>query len=159
MRRILLMALVCLAAGCGGSSAPAQVSAKDAYLAKAEAICASANTELARVKKTQPTATEQLPTYVKAIVDVGRKNVEQLSALEPPAADNAEITAKVIEPLQGQVVAGDAYAAKVTDAVLKKDPGLLGLVTNPPTQTKADLDFMKAYGFSACVKAADTARS
>ncbi len=162
MRRTLLLApvLLSLAAGCGGSSTTVQqVSAKDAYLAKAEAVCASANTELAAVKKTQPTTSEALPAYVKAIVDVGRKNVEQLGALEPPVGDKMQITAKVLDPLRAQVVIGDAFTAKVTTAVQKKDPGLIGLVTNPPTQTKADLNFMRLYGFSACVKAADTANS
>lgn len=165
MRRAGLLLLtatsVAAASGCGASSAgpdPA-AAAKAAYLAKAEAVCASANAELARVKPTQPTSTDKLPAYVKALVDVGRKNVEQLAALDPPPADRAQIQAKVIDPLKAQVVIGDAYVAKVTAAVRTKDPGLLGLITNPPTQTRADLDFMRAYGFRACVKAADTANA
>ncbi len=161
MRRALLVVPVVLglAAGCGGSSAGvAAATDKDRYLAKAEAICTSANTELAAVKKTQPSSTDLLPAFVTSIVDVGRTTVDQLAALTPPAADAAQIEAKVIAPLKAQVVLGDAYAAKVAKAVKDKDPALLGLLTAPPKETKADLAFMRTYGFTACVTAADTAR-
>ena len=33
---------------------------------------------------------------------------------------------------------------------------LVGLLSNPPTDTTADLPWMKSYGFNECVKAADT---
>ena len=134
------------------------MSDKDRYLARAEAVCASANTELAAVKKTQPSSTDLLPAFVKAIVDVGRTTVDKLAALTPPAADRAQIDAKVIAPLKAQVVLGDAYTAKVAKAVKDKDPALLGLLTAPPKETKADLAFMRSYGFTTCVTAADTAK-
>ena len=161
MRGIAIAVLLSVVglAGCGGSSGEASLSDKERYLARAEAICAAANTDLAKVKKTQPTSTDLLPAFVKAIVDVGRTNVTQLEALTPPAADKAALTAKVITPLKEQVDIGDAYTAKVAKAVKDKDPALLGLISNPPTQTKADLAFMRGYGFTACVKAADTANA
>lgn len=161
MRRALTaVMLMLLLASCGGDGDEvSEVSEKDRYLAKAEAICASANDELAAVRKTQPSSTDLLPAFVKSVVDVGRKNVTQLAALTPPAADAAQIQAKVIAPLKAQVVTGDAYTAKVAKAVKDKDPALLGLVTNPPTETKADIAFMRDYGFQACVKAADTGSS
>jgi hypothetical protein len=46
---------------------------------------------------------------------------------------------------------------KVKEAVAKKDDTALGrLITNPPTGSKADLDWMRSYGFKQCVDAADT---
>lgn len=160
MRRAALVLLLAAVAGCGGDSgAPAPVTDKDRYLAKAEAVCTTANEELAKVKASQPTSSDLLPAFVKSVVDVARRNVMQLAALTPPADDAPDITAKVITPLQQQVAVGDTYTAKVTKAVKDKDPGLLGLIASPPTETKADLAFMRDYGFEACVKAADTANS
>lgn len=157
MKRPLLLVLVVtsLAAGCGGGGDD-EPSAKQAYLVKAEAVCAKVNTEIDKAKKQRPTSADAVPPYVKRLIDLARTNVQELSALTAPPDDAADLKAKVLDPLTEQLKIGDAYSAKVDAAAKAKDPILLQLITNPPTETKADLTFMKAYGFKACVTAADT---
>lgn len=154
MKRALVLLL--LVSACGGSSSPGP-SAKAAYLAKAEAVCATANNQLATAKKAQPTGVSAVGPYVHRIVEIARTNVTQLSALSAPAQDAAAVKAKVLDPLRAQLATADAYVAKVDAALTSGNQAtLLTLVTNPPTQTRADLAFMKSYGFKACVTAADT---
>jgi hypothetical protein len=153
MKRALVLLL--LVAACGGSSKGD--GGKAAYIAQAEAICAKANADLVTAKKDQPTALAAIPPYVHRIVEIARKNVIALSALTPPASDAADVKAKLLDPLRVQLTEADAYATKVDTAAGAKDQAtLFALVTNPPTKTRADLAWMRSYGFKACVTAADT---
>lgn len=157
MKRSLLLVLLAMSltvsCGGGGDDGP---SARAAYLTKAEAVCAKVNAEIETAKKQQPTSADTVPPYVKKLLELARTNVQELSALTAPPDDAADIKAKVIDPLTAQLKIGDAYSAKVDAAAKAKDPILLQLITNPPTDTKADIAFMKSYGFKACVTAADT---
>lgn len=160
MKRALV--LVLLAAACGGSSGSGDkgVDAKKAYLAKAEALCADVNTKVAKARKEVPTDIAAVPAYVHRIVDLGRTNVDGLTTLTPPPKDAADLQAKVLGPLTEQVKVGDAYAAKVDAATKAKNNTVLtDLLTHPPTQTRADIAWMRTYGFSACATAADTGNS
>lgn len=149
------LVLVLLLAACGGGSG--KTDPKAAYVAAAEAVCAKANTELAAAKKEQPTAVTAVPAYVHRLVEIARSNVKELTALAPPPGDAAQVKSKLLDPLAQQLADGDAFAAKVDAAAAKKDSaGLFRLVTNPPTTTRVDVAWMKSYGFTACVKAADT---
>jgi hypothetical protein len=155
MRRALILVAL-LAAACGGGSATS-ANPRAAYLGKAEAVCAKANDALAAAKKTQPASIAAVPPYVHKLVDIAKTNVDELGALTPPPKDKADLDAKVLSPLRAQVTDGTAYAAQVDAAAAKKDSAALTqLVFNPPTKTRADVAWMKTYGFSACVKAADT---
>lgn len=155
MKRAVVLLL--LVAACGGSSGGKTVSPKAQYLAKAEALCAATNTELAAAKKSLPTDIAAVPAYVHRLVDIARKDVDDLKGLTPPPDDAAEITTKLLDPLTAQLADGDAFVAKVDAAAAKKDnTALTALVLNPPTKTRVDVAWMKSYGFSACVKAADT---
>ena len=157
MKRVLVAVLLVAACGGGGDG---DSSAKKAYVNKAEAICERANEQLEQAKKNQPTSSAAVSAYVKQLVDIAVSNLDGLAELEPPAEDRADIDAKVLEPLRTQLKAAEAYQAEVDAAVVAKDnAALLRLVQNPPTQTKADLAFMKDYGFDACVTAADTANA
>jgi hypothetical protein len=155
MKRAL--AVLVLVSACGGSSGGGMVNAKASYLADAEAICATANTQLAAAKKQQPTAVDGVPAYVHKLVDVARTNLTDLSALTPPSADAVAVKGKLLDPLGQQLADGVAFAAQVDAAAAKKDTAkLTQLVFNPPTKTRVDLAWMKSYGFKACVTAADT---
>lgn len=154
MKRALVLLLLVVACGGGGDDAR---SAKDRYLAAAEAVCADANAELAQARKERPASIAAVSPYVHRLIEIARRNVQSLAALEPPPAAAVELEAKVLTPLRDQLRDGDAYEAKVAAAAAAKDnAALLALVTNPPTKTKVDLAFMRSFGFEQCVKAADT---
>lgn len=154
MKRALV--LVLLVPACGGSSGGGD-NPKAVYLSKAEAICAKANTEIAAVKKNAPAGIAEVPPYVRKLLDLAKATYDDLSALSPPSADAAQIKAKLISPLATQIRDGETFAAKVDAAAAKKDSATLTqLVFNPPTKTRVDIAWMKSYGFSACVTAADT---
>lgn len=154
MKRALV--LLVLVAACGGGSSTS-ASAKDAYVTKADAACASANAQLAQAKKEQPTSVAAVPPYVHRLVDIARKTLQDVSGLTPPKKDAADVQAKLIGPLTQQLADGDAFATKVDAAAAAKDNAkLTSLVLNPPTKTRVDVAWMKSYGFKDCVKAADT---
>lgn len=155
MKRVVAAVLLVTACGGGGSGGSSE---KKAYLDKAEAICERANDQLEEAKKSQPTSSAAVSGYVKKLVDIAGSNLDGLAELQPPADDRSDIDGKVLQPLRTQLEAARAYQGEVDAAVAAKDNAtLLRLVQNPPTQTKADLAFMKEYGFDACVTAADTA--
>jgi hypothetical protein len=115
---------------------------------------------VADARKQQPTAIADIPPYVHRILTLGHSTYDELSTLTPPPADAAAIKAKVISPLAEQLHTGDVFAAAVDAAAAKKDTAkLTSLVFNPPTKTTVDLAWMKTYGFSECLKAANTGAS
>lgn len=160
MKRALVV-LVLLVAACGGSSGGAgKTDEKAAYVAKAEAVCSKANAQLADAKKAQPTAVAGIPPYVHKILDIARSTLSDLTALTPPSKDSAEVKAKLLDPLGQQLADGTTFSAQVDAAAKAGDNAkLTQLVFNPPTKTRVDLAWMRSYGFSACVKAADTGAS
>lgn len=150
-----LVPLVLLSA-CGGSDKPSGLAKAD-YIAKAEAICTRANTEIKAL--TTPTSVAAVAAYVEESLQIAEVATGEIKKLEPPAADKAEIKAKVLDPLDGQVVDGKEFLVKVKAAVAKNDQAALGqLIANPPIDSKADLAWMRSYGFTSCVEAADTGR-
>lgn len=153
MRRVLVvLPLLLLASACGGSDEP---SAKEAYLAEAEAVCAKANA--AQKAEKSPAGPDAIPAYVRRVVTIASDASAELNALEPPADDADELDAKLLSPLREQVAVGQAFAKDVEEAGAKKDTAaVLKLLGTAPLQPKADLEFMKDYGFVECVDAADT---
>ncbi len=153
MPRTLVLLLVVAVAGCGARSGSA---AKQAYLVKAEAICAKAITE--RNAVAAPAGAADFQPYVHALIDIASRTATTVGALTPPKADASALQAKVIGPLQEQLRDGRRYAAKVDAATASHNTvALLTLAGNPPKTTRADLGYMRTYGFKACAKAADTA--
>lgn len=153
MKRVLLAALL-LSACSGGDGETTGVSKAD-FIAAAETICAQANTDQDALKT--PTSVAALAPYVARIVEIAETATSELKELELPAADATDLKTKVLDPLQAQLTAGLAYADSVKAAADKNDFGALTtLLGDPPTDSQADLRWMKDYGFDACVKAADT---
>jgi hypothetical protein len=146
-----------LVAACGGSSGGSKADTKASYVAKAEAVCAKANTQLADAKKTTPTAVAGIPPYVHKLLDIARSTLSDLTALSPPSKDAVDVKAKLLDPLGQQLADGTSFAAAVDAAAKSGDNAkLTQLVFNPPTKTRVDLAWMRSYGFKACVTAADT---
>ncbi len=150
-RALLVLPALLLVPACSGGDAEA----KAAYLERAEAVCAKANA--AQTALTTPSAADAIPTYVRSVVTVAGDASADLDALEAPEGDRAEIEEKFLAPLREQVALGRTYADEVEATSKKGDTaGVLRLLGSAPLQTKADLEFLKSYGFKACVDAADT---
>ncbi|MGB8652478.1 MAG: hypothetical protein WCD35_17660 [Mycobacteriales bacterium] len=152
MTRLLwtLPVLVLLAACGGGGGAK-----KADYLKKAEAICSKANTDQDAL--TSPTAVADIPPYIDKVLALADQATSDLKALEVPKGDKAELDKRFLVPLSKQVEEGRTFGEKVTAAAKTKDNATLTkLISHPPLATKADLTWMKRYGFKECVKAADT---
>jgi hypothetical protein len=152
MKRVALVLPLVLVAACGGGSSG---SSKSDYLAKAEAICKDAN---AQVKKlTLPSDPAGFQRLVEKTLSIAESTTSKLKKLDPPSADKDEIKKKVITPLENQLAEARPYLDEVRKAVAKNDQNALGrLLQNPPREHKADLDFMKTYGFKECVTTAKT---
>lgn len=152
MKRLAVLVLV---AACSGGGGPSGGISKADYLRQAEVICAKANQQQSALKT--PTAVEALAPYVAQVVAIADEAATALAALEAPKADQSDLTAKVLTPLKEQLVVGHAYADQVAVAAKARDnAALVQLLGNPPTKTRADLRWMKDYGFKDCVEAADT---
>ena len=156
MKRALVVLL--LVAACGGGPEDDQQSPRETYVQAAEVICANANRELAEATKQRPAAIDAIPPYVGRIVEIARKNVTSLGSLIQPGPDAADLNAKLLDPLREQLEVAERYEADVAAAAKAKDSAaVLRLVTAPPTETRADLAWMRSFGFEECVTAADTA--
>ena len=155
-RTALVLPLLLLATACGGGGdAGGDDSGKAAFIEAAEAICTKANE--AQAGATVPAAPDAIPAYVRQVVTIASDASAELNALEPPEADAAELDAKFLGPLREQVGLGQAFAKQVEDTAKSGDTAaVLGLLGKAPLQTKADLDYLESYGFTACVEAADT---
>lgn len=157
MKRLVALLPLALLVACSGSDKDliAAGLTKAEYVAKAEAICTKANADVKA--QTLPTSPQALPAYVEKLLAIADRATRDVTALEPPEADKADLQAKVLTPLQGQITEGRAYLAKIKVAVSTNDQAELGrLIASPPASSKADLEWMRGYGFKACVESADT---
>jgi hypothetical protein len=152
-RSLAVLPLLAVAACGGGSSSDA--TGKADYLDKAEAICSTAIADQ-KALRTPASATELSP-YVDAIVRLADRTTTALLKLPPPGKDRADLDKHVFDPLHRQLVTLREYADKVRAAARSKDQiALVKLLSDPPSRTAVDLAWMRAYGFRACVDAADT---
>lgn len=153
-RSLLLPAVLLVLPACSGGGGDGPEDRRAAYVDAAEQACTAANEEIAALAT--PTSIQTIAPYAEQVVQVLEDTVEQVSVLEPPAEDAAELTEKVLDPLVDDVVRAQEYAAEVRTAADAGDgPGLLRLVQEVP-QTSADLAFMREYGLEQCASAADT---
>src|SRR5436309_2681364 len=77
----VVAAFVALAAGCGGGGG--ERLSRDAYVAKADAVCRQANT--ARRSLQAPSSLDGIPAYVGRVLPAVDTEISQLHALRPPA--------------------------------------------------------------------------
>jgi hypothetical protein len=85
-----LAALLALAAGCGGASGGQRLS-KDAYVAKADAICRDADAK--RKQLTTPASIAEIPAYVAKALPILDDGLRRLHALRPPSDLEAGVRA------------------------------------------------------------------
>lgn len=154
MKRLSVLLPVLLLTACSGGSGSSGVS-KAAYLKKAEAVCTKAVTQQNALKA--PASIPAFAVYVRSLVTIAQKTTESLAGLKPPDADKKALQDKVLTPLQEQLKTAQTFADNLEAATKKNDQAALNrLAANTPTKPKADLEFMRGYGFQSCVDAADT---
>lgn len=157
MRRLLLVLPLLLgvpACSDDGANQAAAPDQREEFVAAAERICSDANDEVAAIAT--PTTVETVAPYAEQVVGVLDRTVAEVSALDLPEDDAAELTEKVLDPLRADARTARDYAAQVrTAADAGNSAGLLDLVAALPSTT-ADLAFMRSYGLTQCATAADT---
>jgi hypothetical protein len=156
-RSLLLVPVLLLTTACsGGGDDGGQPSLEDRradYLAAAEDVCTEA--DIAVRDLGTPSGVADVPAFADKVVALVRSTVEELTAVEPPAEDAAEITAKVYDPLRADVTSAEAYAGQLKAAAAANDTATLLRLAGERPQTTADLAFMREYGFDQCVRVAD----
>jgi hypothetical protein len=83
----VVLALLLLVAGCGGSDA--------SHAEAADAVCAEANKRVDALGFEPPILTAAQAAWVEHVGQIGREAVADLRALEPPAKDWADVAAMV----------------------------------------------------------------
>jgi hypothetical protein len=156
VKRALAVVPVLLLAACGGGGDDGGGGLSKAdYISKAEAVCKKANADIKAAPF--PTSSGAFPEYVGKLVAVAETARDALKELDPPSADEDDLKSKVLDPLDEQIEQGRKFQKDVADAVAAKDTKKLGqLIADPPTSTKADLGWMRSYGFKECVEVAET---
>jgi Tfp pilus assembly protein PilP len=145
MRRALLLSTALLLTACGGGE-----DEKQAYVEQASAICEEAVTEFEGL--TLPSTPEGFAPYADSVVAVLEKTEAELSALEPPTDDRAELEDKALDPLSRLVEEGKDYAEQVRAA--GADQGkLLTLLSQRPSAADIDQEFLRSYGLEPCADA------
>ena len=154
-RSLVLPVLLVVVTACsdGGDDGPTEPDPRAAYVEQAEQVCADANEQEAEIGT--PASVTEVPAAADRALAVVRETVTEVTALEPPEADRADLQAKVLDPLRADLTAAEQYVAQLKAAASANDgAALLRLVQDRP-QTTADLAYMREYGFVECVKAAD----
>ena len=140
---VSLMLAACLVMGCGGSNnGTTAASSKAEYIKQAEAICTKVNREAeaaaAAWKRSFPGGAAEAETHPndglrKVLIPALEREAEELEALQPPASDEATVTA-FVEDL-----------AKASKAL--KENGFKALPSSGAIDFKREA---AAYGLKSC---------
>ena len=136
--------------GSAGRDAPSPQEVKEAYVEQATGICEKADAEFRAL--TQPTTPEAFGPFVSETVRIAEDAQADLSALTPPEPDRAELSSKVLEPFEALVQDARAFSAKVAAAGTDSSK-LLPLLSERPTASGIDLQYLRSYGLGVCADA------
>jgi len=138
------------------AASPAGALAKPDYVTRAEAICGKAQADVASIPAPKDAAA--FGSYLDSTIQVAGRSVTDLQALQPPAADAAELKSKFTEPLAAQVTAIREVLPKVKAAAASSDPSAAVKALEQPNAPRADSTFLSGYGLPTCAKYAGGAR-
>ena len=123
---------------------------KKAYIKKADAVCREGNEEFSvieqRYLKSFPPPLEVWAEFLPAIVEIGRPQLAELEAIDPPAADKAKIDdllARQKELIDQFEQAGETAAAGDEEAFQEQSRRMF----SAGDELDAEL---RAYGFQEC---------
>ena len=144
MRRgFLALAVVILAAGCGGGE---KRLSKEEYSKQADAICTKYNAEIKALG--QPRSIRALPGYVDRALPIARKGTDELRGLKPPKDE--EKTAKEWLDQNDSVVAA---MERLRDAAKHADrDGVQSALTDASSANRAANRFARQLGLRICAQ-------
>ena len=144
MRSVALaIAVVGLAAGCGGGSGRLS---KEEYAKHADAICTKYNAKLKALSR--PTSIGALPDYVDKALPLARKGDEELRALKPPKDE--EQTAKEWLDQNDSVVGS---MERLRDAAKKGDRAGIQTALNEATSANRTANGLaRQLGLKVCAR-------
>jgi hypothetical protein len=144
MRRVALaLAVVGLAAGCGGGGGRLS---KDEYAKRADAICTKYNAKLKALAR--PTGIGELPAYVDKALPLARKGDEELRGLKPPKDE--EQTAKEWLDQNDSVVGS---MERLRDAAKKGDRAGIQTALNEATSANRTANGLaRQLGLKVCAQ-------
>jgi len=143
MRAVAVGASVLALAACGGGGGGTRLS-RDAYITKANAICAKLAAERKALKA--PTSLAEEPPYIDRALPLLDAGLSDLGALKPPA--NMETSVDALLQAAGQVrdlLAQLRTAAKKGDSLTVAKVGSQALQLNNQIQSRA-----RALGATGC---------
>jgi hypothetical protein len=137
-----LAVVAALAAGCGGGGGDRLT--KEDYIAKADAICKSANEKLDALPA--PESLEDVASLADDAIAIQEDALSQLRDLKPPEADEARLN-EAYDLLGQQVEIGRQIAQAAKDGDEAKVQELLGQID--PVNEQAD-QIAQDYGLAEC---------
>lgn len=142
----VLLALLVLT-GCGDDAL-----SRRELVAQAEAICAEANAKI----DAKPTATTpgEVVTSLKETLEIADEYTGRLERLAARAEDADDVREIFLTPLRGQVEALRKFVPQV-EAAAPKGPAAIEALADPQLP-EADAEAMRTFGFSSCLKTAQT---
>ncbi|MDP9101283.1 MAG: hypothetical protein M3N21_03945 [Actinomycetota bacterium] len=153
--RSISLAGVLMMAACSSGGTSADDAARASFVVRAEALCTKANIDLKALHA--PQAAAEIPSYVHAVATLGAGTARALAGLTLPPKDATALHAKFLDPLLRQSDDGIRFDLQIQKAGTDQAK-VTSLLAQAPTATRADLAFLRSYGFHACVAAANTAR-
>ena len=141
---MLLVALLLVAAACGGSSYTGL--SKPDFVKQADAICTTDSDKVAGLLASAghtPTIDQVKTVYTQSLVPIFRDEVAKLRALKPPKADRARIKA-MLDDLEHGV---DELATDIPHVKSNDDLDRLS-----PAGLQQAADAASSYGFTVCGK-------
>jgi hypothetical protein len=143
VRVLAVIAAVLLLAACGGGGGGTRLS-RDAYVAKANALCAQLAKERKRLGT--PSSIAAIPAYMDKALPILDASLKKLHALRPPAdmEESVDAVLQKVDELRG-------VFAKLRTSAKKGDPIAVAQLGSQATQVNNEIQSRaRQIGLTAC---------